>query len=79
MHIPRAICGECNVEMRPVKNGVDIEMLLSDGQPYYKIQADLYGCSRCDKTMFVGFGHPFAQHFELGYADKKHDRQAEFA
>lgn len=44
-HIPRAICGECNIEMRCVKSGVDIEMLLEDGAPYYKIQVDRHECS----------------------------------
>jgi nitrous oxide reductase accessory protein NosL len=62
------------------KNGVDLEMLLEDGAPYYKIQADRYGCNRCGATVLVGFADkPFAQHFEKDYGEKIVEMQAEFA
>jgi len=78
-HVPRAICGDCNIEMRPQKNGVDIEMITEDGSPYYKISSDRYACPNCLRTIYVGMGEPFAFHFQDNYDNIKVDEVARFA
>lgn len=77
-HIPRAICGECNTEMKCDKNGVNVEMLAKWGS-YYKIEADQWVCPKCGKTIIIGFAdQPFAEHFQPDYEERKVDIQAEF-
>jgi hypothetical protein len=83
MHIPRAICGACLTELRPVKNGVTIEMMTKDGEgeeiPYYKIESDLYGC-KCGTLVFIGFGsNAVAEHYQSDYASVQADTRANFA
>lgn len=78
-HVPNVICGECLVEMRCIKNGVEVEMMLEDNSPYYKAQADKYGCPTCGKEVIYGMGNPYAFHHQENYKNWKVDVQAEFA
>lgn len=67
-HIPRAICVECLSEMKCEENGVQVEMLLKDESPYYKVYADKWKCPYCGKEILIGFAeHPYMEHFELDY------------
>lgn len=78
-YIPNAICGECNLEMSCVKNGVDLEMVQEGGAPYYKIQADRYGCPKCGKTVLIQLGSEVLEHFKKDYQKQAVELQAEFA
>lgn len=79
-YIPNAICCKCNLEMRCVKNGVDLEMLQDGGKPFYKVQADRYQCERCGQTVLIRFAsNPFAHHFEEDYKLYGVELHAEFA
>jgi len=79
-HIPRAVCVPCRIEMRPSRNGIEVEMLLPTGKGYYRIEADEYECGRCGHKAIIGFAHqPFVSHFEPGYAKSESDISAEFA
>ena len=78
-HVPRAVCVPCQIEMRPSRNGVDLEMLLPTGKGYYKVQADEYQCPRCGHKTLVGFGEPFVHHYQPDYAKHEADMCAKFA
>lgn len=77
--IPYAICVNCQRAMKPIKNGFIVEML-ADGKPYYKIEADQWGCPVCFTTIVIGFaGKPFAEHGQPEDYDKTPaDLQATF-
>ncbi len=78
-HIPKVICGGCNVEMRRLKNGTKVEMLLEDGNPYYKINGDAFTCPRCSRTVITQFAdRPFANNFDADYDKQAVDIQADF-
>jgi len=79
-HIPRSVCVPCRVEMRPSRNGVEVEMLLPTGKPYYQIQADEYQCPKCGYRALVGFARqPYVHHFDPEYLKHEPDISAGFA
>ena len=59
--IPKAICGTCMVPMSATENGVRVEMLdranfdAASDKPYFKVQADEFGCPMCDYRIIIGF------------------------
>jgi hypothetical protein len=70
--IPRVICGACNVQMFPLKNGRRLHVHTDNPdepapEPYYKITYDRWGCGRCGASVYVGHGEPMALHFEPDY------------
>lgn len=80
MHIPRAICSTCNLEMTTAKQGVIVEMLMADGTGYYKVSADKLECPNCGRNVITGFARlAMAEHWQPVYADIKADVQAHFA
>lgn len=78
-HVPRAVCGKCQREMVPSKNGVMVEAFAAFGS-YYKIMADEYECPCCGTTVITGFAmRPNYHHFEPGYAGEPVNRRFAFA
>ena len=79
MYVPKAMCGECLVELRPMKNGRTMEVMSGpEGEentmPYYKIDCDQYGCTKCGKMVFISFASQArAEHFESHYDDIEAD------
>jgi hypothetical protein len=66
--------------MRPSRNGVRLEMLISGGKPYYQIKADEYECGRCHHKTILGFAaSSFIEHYNPDYASHTPDLSAEFA
>ena len=79
MHIPKVICEPCNLEMRPVKNGVVVEMMADTCIYYYKISGDRYQCTNCKQLVVTGFAKiPLAEPFQDNYEDYTADVRAEF-
>ena len=80
MHIPRAVCTTCEVEMTTHKQGVTAEALLADGSGYYKIRVDKLRCPSCGIEILTGFARgPIAEHYETGYAAVIADTRFHFA
>lgn len=65
--------------MRRIKNGTKVEMLLENGDSYYKINGDGFTCPRCSRTVITQFADkPFASHFDADYDKHSIDIQADF-
>ena len=66
--IPRAVCIDCGVRMRPKENGAHIEFQMGnrdDPKPYFKVMGDIWECPECDAAIAIGFGaNPLAEHYE---------------
>ncbi len=54
-HVPKAVCGVCNLEMVPAINGVNLTAVADNDREYFKIVGDKYKCPLCDYTMYTGF------------------------
>lgn len=82
---PRAICGACQVAMRPKKNGVVVEMMIAGGdgvpdRPYFKCEGDEWECPECKATVIIGMGQPIAEHWHPEYNEiEAADIQARFS
>lgn len=66
-HIPRAFCSNCGIEMKPLRNGVQLQVLTANRMEYYKIHSDRWGCPQCNNAIYIGFGspiHPRSEHYE---------------
>ena len=61
------VCPQCEIELRPLKNGVHaIEMAVFG--PIAIWQADLWHCPECGLEVLVGFGKkPCIEHFNEGW------------
>lgn len=58
----KLLCGECEVELLPSVNGVDVIEYAWTG-PYKVWYADEYKCPNCGHRVIAGFGNaPFVQH-----------------
>ena len=56
------ICSKCQINLRPVKNGVEV-LELADFGPYRLWEADEYECPRCRIRIITGFGFsPYTEH-----------------
>lgn len=82
-HIPRAICAQCNREMRPVKNAETLEAMVTNPdeppRPYYKLSADRWGCDQCGIEVYVGMPlQVMAHHFDEKYERIEAVRQFTF-
>jgi hypothetical protein len=61
------------------KNDVMVEMMMADGQPYYKIAADLYECASCGRSVLTGFARQaVAEHWQEKYKNLAHSIRATF-
>lgn len=59
------ICVECELEMRPLKNGVFAEEHCDYDKPYKIWHCDLWQCPKCGRQILAGFGlDPVAEHFD---------------
>lgn len=62
------VCPECQIEMRPLKNGVYAVAMACFG-PVDIYAADLWHCPECHKKVLCGFApEPFASHYEPDFA-----------
>lgn len=58
----RVVCVECEEEMKPEENGVDVSELGGDGKPYKMWKADALRCPGCGTYVVTGFAdNPFMQ------------------
>jgi DNA-directed RNA polymerase subunit RPC12/RpoP len=65
----RPVCVVCEVEFRPVKNGVVVVEYASYG-PVSLTEADEFECPKCGHKIIVGFGrNPFRNHYEPGFQE----------
>ena len=75
----KPVCVECEVDMRPFKNGVALLDMALWG-PYKIWEADLWQCPICGHEVIVGFGEqPIYEHYQEGFEDwvkscKEHNR-----
>jgi len=54
--MPKLVCTNCNVELRPVENGVHVHEMCFHNTEIYKIwSADLWGCPLCPVQVVAGF------------------------
>jgi hypothetical protein len=66
MHIPRIVCGNCDLEMTILQTGHTVEMETSSG-PYYKISSDIYQCHGCNHLSMLLASRPIVEHYQDGY------------
>ena len=80
-HIPKALCGMCNVVMQADQNGIIVEMMMGDSSKgYYKVAADTFRCPTCNHVIVTSFARvPVAEHFEEGYDRYVVDIQGRFS
>jgi len=65
------LCG-CETFMKVTKNGVTVEELDGNREPYKLWRADLYTCPDCQAQVITGFGsNPIAEHFQPSYKKLK--------
>ena len=58
------ICVDCQIEMRPAKNGFVVELMAAD-RPYQKWSTDKWACPNCSFEVVVGFGRqPLAESWQ---------------
>jgi hypothetical protein len=68
MHIPRAICIDCKIEMVIHKTGQLLEMIAAFGS-YYKIYADVYQCPVCSQQVSLQSEKEIFGHWHPSYQD----------
>ena len=57
------ICAQCQVELKPEKNGIGV-LDMADFGPLQIWEADVWKCPSCLREIIVGFGHnPIEFHF----------------
>ncbi len=63
--MPRMICTNCEIELKPEKNGVIVANLFMRNTKIYSLRsADLWKCRNCGVEIVAGFAiGPFAIHF----------------
>lgn len=77
MHIPKAVCEPCGLEMTLLKIGVVVEFIAGGG-PYFKISADRFECQRCRTKVLAGFARvPLSEPFMTDYDDYAAEVKAE--
>ena len=58
----KVVCVECEEEMKPEENGVDVLERGGDGKPYKMWKADVLECPGCGRRVVSGFAdNPFLQ------------------
>lgn len=65
--MPVIVCTNCNLQMRPKKIGLPLELMTTDG-PYQLYMSDKFFCENCGHEVAAGIGKPLAEHFEADYA-----------
>lgn len=64
--------------MRCMKNSVYLETLDSNGEPYYKVASDQWGCLNCPAQVFIPAERATAEHISAGYDRVRVDRTVVF-
>lgn len=64
--MPKMVCTECAVELKPEKNGVYVAELFQNNSKIYKLwRADKWKCPGCKIEIVAGFAAmPVMEHFE---------------
>ena len=63
------ICNQCKVEMQPVKIGVGVQQMTTQG-PYSLHSGDILRCLGCGTDVIAGLGTPISEHFKPDYYKK---------
>ena len=67
--MPKMVCVECEVELKPEENGALIIENASFG-PYKVWYADVWSCPKCQHETVAGFGNnPIAEHYHEGFQE----------
>ena len=66
--MPKLLCSRCQVELKPVLNGVQVIEMASFG-PYKLWQADEWGCPSCKVNIVAGFSRESIEHYEEGFKE----------
>ena len=63
----KPVCSQCQIELRPHKNGVEV-IDYNDNGPYELWFADEWACPKCGVKIVLGFGDgPAFSHFDPGF------------
>lgn len=60
------ICRNCQVELRPKKNGFAVEAMRVDGAESLH-EGDLWACKSCGIEVVAGLGKPIVSHYQPTY------------
>jgi len=67
------VCANCEIELKPLRNGVYVVEMFGDTPAPYKIwHADLWGCTNCGARIvpMQSYGKaPLAEHWQDGFKD----------
>ena len=80
----RILCVNCQIELRPKKNGVDVLTMShqpapAPPTPYQAFQADLYRCPGCGLEVVAGFAlHPWGEHYQEDFGARLKQRASLF-
>ena len=66
--MPKLVCAECEVELLPSVNGVDVIEYASFG-PYKAWCADEYKCPNCGHRVIGGFADAAVEHYEPEFSE----------
>ncbi len=68
--MPKIICCDCAVELRPDKTGVPVVEMAEFGE--YRIwEADRWSCPKCGHRVIAGFSdRPSSEHWRPGFAEE---------
>jgi len=68
--MPKMVCGNCEIELKPETNGVLVIETMNGMEPYKLWRADLWKCGGCGIEVVTGFAkEPIAEHFEKGFTE----------
>lgn len=64
--MPKSVCVNCEVELKPEHNGVIIAEMFQNNSKLYKLwEADLWKCPECGLEVILGFAQqPFMEHWQ---------------
>jgi hypothetical protein len=68
--MPKLVCSKCQIELRPIKNGVVVVEYANNG-PYKLWNADEWGCPECEIKIVAGFPiDAYARSYQDGFDDR---------
>jgi hypothetical protein len=67
--MPKLVCGECEVELLPSVNGVDVIEYAWTG-PYKVWYADEYKCPNCGYRVISGFADKPFEHYQPEFQER---------
>jgi hypothetical protein len=67
--MPKLVCVDCEIELKPQDNGIYVIETASFG-PYKIWSADVWVCPQCKHEVVAGFGNgPLAEHYQDKFAE----------